>query len=522
MLHNSDTSCTQKSRCKFLLSLSHGFILVVLFFFIDLSSAFAQDPIVYSRCERTTTPYTVTADLTINGVTETKTKTFTGLDMYDALPDVTNFFSNFTAPCDLVYRDAAGDETIIYNCSASSTMENACAALDPAVSFDGKTIAFSVFKGPLTFIKKNLNVRAIDPMADSFQLGFKEMPNKRLKSEGAHLHFFNVETGLTTVIPYEVGIFDSGPTFISATRIAFTSTRDGNATTQVWEANTKLGTRIWTMDITGKNLDLASHHSLSQEQHPYLLKDGRLAYSSWQIFGGLPFRHTNGKAGGFTTLDNLFHIYTQNPDGSGNFPLYGQHSGDHKLSTFGENHNAAHFITQTSDERVWFTDYYRGNNYGLGVLVGVMAEPEGQEGINPYNATTRADMYVPHDVLNFAAWSTNSDTGSTVLAVDAVNSPSYSDPIPFAGKVGHPSALPANGLMLSWGKGNCSIVVRGTKVFGELGLPLPGFADGAGSGVGLSFMDQLGLDVPACDVGIYRATTIPSNHPNDLELIVDS
>ncbi len=483
-----------------------------------------DDPIVYSRCERTTDTYTLTADVTINSNVETRTKVFTGLDVYDVLPDVTNFFGDFSVPCDLVYRDAVGDETIIYNCSATSTNSNACAALDPTVSFDGKTIAFSVFKGTIYFHEENIDARAVDPSATSEALGYKELPNKLLRSEGAHLHFYNLDTGITTSIPYEVGVFDSGPAFISEDRIAFTSTRDGNASTQVGTSH-KPGTRIWAVDITGDNMDLSSHHSLSQEQHPIILKDGRLAYTSWQIFGGLPFRHHNGSVGGATTLDNLFHIYSQNPDGSHNFPLFGQHSGDHKLSSYthgGDNHNAGHFIAQTGDGRIWFADYYRGNNNGLGTMIGFMPEPPGQEGQDPHTVTENGDKYLPNDVINLAfAWSHNNDRVSTVLVNNPINSPIYPNPIHYAGKLGHPGALTNNELMVSWGKGSCSINMKGTSYFQELGLPLQPFVDGYGSGVALSFMSHL-PGVPACDAGIYRVTTIPSVHPSDLELIVDS
>ena len=78
-----------------------------------------------------------------------------------------------------------------------------------------------------------------------------------------------------------------------------------------------------------------------------------------------------------TPLDNLFHLFTQSPDGAHNFALYGQHSGDHQISSFGETHIASHFVAQTRNERVWTADYYRGNNSALGIVVGFMPEPEG-------------------------------------------------------------------------------------------------------------------------------------------------
>ena len=485
----------------------------------------ADEAIVYTRCERTTTAFDLTADVTINGQVQTVTRRMTGLDVYDVLPDVTNFFSNFSAPCDLIYREPSGVETIIFDCSSRSTQNSSCAALDPAVSFDGKTIAFSVFRGSLLNHKENVHSQVLHPDAEPVNLGWIELPNKRLATAGAHLHIYNIVTGVLVEMPYQAGIYDSGPAFISNERIAFTSTRDEHTTTVVWGSTaSKVGTRIWTVDVDGKNPDLASHHSLSQEQHPFMLKDGRLAYSSWQIFGGLPFRYGNGKVGGFTTIDNLFHIYAQDPDGAGNFPIYGQHSGDHRPSYFGVDHKASHFITQTGDNRVWFADYYRGNNNGLGSLVGVMPEPKGQEGIGPHEATTHADIFVPRDGINFASWAHSYDKSSFTmgsLGGEVVNHPGYADPLPFAGKLGHPAALPNNGLMMAWGKGTCSTVTS-NQIFAEFGMVAPPLTNGSGSGVAMNLITSLGLDTPGCDVGIYRATQIPSQHPSDLELIVDS
>ncbi len=497
--------------------------IIVLFLLVFISEAFAADPIVYSRCKRTTAPVELSATITVSGEPATVSRIFYGTDIYDVLPDVTNFFDNFSAPCDLVYRDAKGVETVLYDCSTTSSMGSSCAALDPQVSPDGSKIAFSVFKGTLkNHIEMYFDARVLHPEADPGQiLGHKTFPNTLLIGQGAQLMYYDlVENEVIPVLPYISGVWDSGPTFITNNRLAFTSTRDGNTATVVFRTTaSKKGTRIWAVDLDGKNLDLSSHHSTSQEQHPFMLKDGRVAYSSWQIFGGIPFRH--GAPGAPDTIDNFFHIYAQDPDGAGNFPIYGQHSGDHLPSYFGENHVAAHFLTQTSDGRIWFADYYRGNNSGLGAVIGVMPEPKGQEGFAPSEVAHHGDWFVPRDAINFAAWATNADQMSDPLLSPAVTHPNYADPIPFAGKLGHPAALSGNGLMLAWGKGACSSVVK-QHIFEALGRPVPPVVNGNGAGAGVNLLTSLGMDIPGCDTGLYRATTIPSVHPNDLEMIVDS
>lgn len=495
---------------------------MILLIVVNIQFAFAQDPIVYSRCARTTDNFEISAQVNIGDTAQQATRLMKGLDIYDVLPDVTNFFGNFSAPCDLMYRNSAGKERILYNCSATSTDEESCAALDAAVSFDGKTVAFSVFRGSLYQHSLRIDHRIIAENATQNYTEWVNLPNKKLKTTGSHLHTVDVATGMLSVNPFESGIYDSGPTYLANGRIAFTSNRDKNTTTVVWRTTgSQDGTRIWSIDTTWKNLELASHHSLSQEQHPYLLKNGHLAYSSWQILGAQPFRYTNGSVGGYTTIGNMFHIYAQNPDGVKNFPLYGQHSGDHRASYFGEDHNASHFIAQTSDERIWFADYYRGNNNGLGIIVGIMAEPDGQEGISPKEALNKADIFVPTDVINFASWTTNGDEVSKTLSSPNISHPSYTDKLVFSGKVGHPAALTNNRLLLTWGKGPCSTLAS-KKIFTDLGLAVPSHVSGSGTGVAMNMMTHLNLDTPGCDAGLYQATQIPSQHPSDLQLIVDS
>lgn len=502
---------------KYILPLTFMLLIVA-----NIECAFAQDPIVYSRCARTTDNFEISAQVKIGDTPQQASRLMKGLDIYDVLPDVTNFFGDFSAPCDLMYRNSSGEEHILYNCSATSTDEESCAALDAAVSFNGRTIAFSVFRGSLYQHNLKIDHRIIADNATQDYTERVNLPNKKLKTTGAHLHTIDVATGMLSVKPFEQGIYDSGPTYLANGRIAFTSNRDKNTTTVVWRTTgSQDGTRIWSIDPTWKNLALASHHSLSQEQHPYLLKNGRLAYSSWQILGSQPFSHTNGSVGGFSTLGNMFHIYMQNPDGANNFPLYGQHSGDHNPSYFGEDHNAAHFIAQTSDERVWFADYYRRNNNGLGILVGVMAEPDGQEGISPTEALVKADIFVPTDVINFASWATNGDGVSKSLSSPSISHPSYTDELVFSGKVGHPAALTNNNLLLTWGKGPCSTLAS-SRIFRDLGIAVPSHVSGSGTGVAMNMMTHLNLDTPGCDAGLYQATQIPSQHPSDLALIVDS
>jgi len=463
-----------------------------------------DDPIAYVRCPRTTESVTLP-----NGAT------FMGVDIYDVLPDVSEFFSGFNAPCDLVLRQPDGSEEILYDCTSSSTDEAGCAAMDPAVSFDGERIAFAVFRGPLVPGSTNFSV------AIGGDDGWHDLPSRRISATEAQLLVVDVATGEITELPHVPDTFDAGPAWLPDGRLAFTSSRDGNRSTMVFGTNSaRLGSRIFAVDPDGRNLDLASHHGLSQDQHPLVLQDGRVAFSSWQIFGGLTFRYTNGSPGGFGTIGNAFNIYVQAPDGAAPFAFYGQHCGDHSPITGAVDHKAAHFLAQTSDGRVWFTDYYRGNNNGLGHLVGVMPEPDGQEGMLDPEAPL-ADLYAPRDIISLATWSSSADMFASPMPAPEYHHPEYADPVVFTGKLGHAAALPDGGLAVVWGKGACSTVAHNT-IFEALGLPVPPATSGSGGGVPLNVFTELGLDTPACDAGIYIPTTIPSLHPSDLEVVVDT
>jgi hypothetical protein len=486
--------------------------------------AAAQDvPIVYVRCARTTGSVDLTGEVVIDGTSRSVTRTMVGLDVYDVLPDVTHFHSGFSAPCDLVLRQPSGEERVLYDCSSSSSDASSCAAMDPVVSFDGATIAFAIFRGTLVPYRETVHPRVLDPRAENTTLVVRNGPNRTLQATEAQLYLIDVASGALTALPHIEGVFDAGPTFLPNGRLAFTSDRDGNFSTLIFGTNSVTrGSRIWTMDLDGRNLDLASHHSLAGDEHPIILHDGRVAYSSWQIFGGLPFRHNNGSPGGATTATNLFHIYTQSPDGAAPFAFYGQHSGDHQHTTsIGASHTAAHFLAQTTDGRVWFADYYRGNNNGLGMVIGVMPAPAGQEGIGPTPGLSPGDVYAPHDAINLARWTSNADQMSSPMPAPELRHPSYSDPLPFAGRLGHPAALPEGQLMVVWGKGPCS-TVSSNDIFAALGRTAPPFTSGTCGGCPMNVVTSLGLDTPGCDAGLYLATRIPSMHPSDLQMVVDS
>ena len=478
-------------------------------------------PIVYIRCERTDRQVTLKGTVVIDGQRKPASRVMRGADIYDVLPDVSHFFGGFSGPCDLVYRAPSGEERVLYDCSSRSSMEQACAAMDPAVSFDGRRVLFALFEGSLKPYKFRFPAPILDPAAENKkQMFWATLPVKRLAAQQSRLLIVDIDSGRVTTLPHEPKTFDSGPAWLSDGRIAFTSTRGNPYQTLVFgatDSNRRIA-RIHVMDTNGKNIELTGYHGLGGQQHPFQLLDGRLSYSSWQLFGALPFRTTNGSPGRFGTLANFFHLYSQYPDGSVPFALYGQHRANY-TGRFGQNHKAAHFAGQSSDGRVWVTDYYRANNNGLGIIVGFPLPPEGQEGIGPDDKPGIGDIYRPRGMVNLASWATSEDTFARGMPKPAYSDPEYADPLAFAGKLGHPWGAPGNRLLVTWGKGPCSTVASGWI----LKRPRPPLIDGSGQGVPLNVMTYLGRDNPGCDAGIYEiGTDKTSKHPSDMIRVVDS
>lgn len=479
------------------------------------SAVEAGVPIVYSRCARTEQPLTISAAATVGGKPTPVTKTLKHTDVVDVLPDVVNFFGGFTVPCDLMFRAADGQERVLYDCASTSADQRTCAALDAAVSFDAKTIAFAVFRGSIARERLLVPLRFLHPETSDGGRVQVTLPNAYLDPIEAQIHLVDVGSGVVTPLPHTPGSFDSGPAWLADGRLAFTSTRSRQFSTPV-SLSQRLASQIFTMDLDGRNVEKASYHALAGEQHPLQLLDGRVAVSSWQLFGMLPYRHTNSGPGGFGTLANFFHVYSQHPDGANVFPLFGQHTLNHGTGPSRHPvHFAAHFLGQSSDGRLWASDYYRGNNSGLGQIVGFPVPPLGQEGIGPDPVPDPHDIFRPRGFTSLTSWANGFDSFANPMPIPALRIPSYRDPLAFAGKVSQPSGLPGNQLLLTWAAGGCSTVASG-----DLVNNLP-FTSGSGGFPAMNTLTLLGRDNPGCDAGIYRTSRIPSRHPADLIPVVN-
>lgn len=538
-------------------------LLVAFFITLFASEAFAEVPIVFSRC-KATDEWTDARTVNVGGVPVEVTKTFKGMSNLDRVNEVTyplslfwTFDTVYVTPCDLIYRDGSGNETVIENCTSVYNAGGGvagtatCNAMDASVSYDGTEILYTVVHGTVY----NRLVRWPDYIyrsdADPGDDGWKPLPNDSNSSTGAQIKRHVIGGSTTEVTPSTNGVWDLSPFYLPNGRVGFVSTRTGSSltykTTNVIQHTTASDPvmAIWTADIDGKNLEEASSHARNQEQHPIVLKDGRVAYSSWQTGMGIPFSKTQGTAGRSFTIVNSFKIWAQYPDGSRNFPLIGQHSPQAAVNSSGEDFNALHFFAQLPNTDICFGNYYRGNNLGLGAI-GCYPLPGnfGEEGEDPLTVILESDQYLPKNGYNVATWAINSDDISTTMygfPTTPVTHPNYTSGLPFSGKLGWPFAIPAGdgAIGVTWGKGSCGNSGNDDAIFQALGK-IPGVdyhaeyeANNNGDDIAVNyntklteFLQEYGngytSDIPGCDMGIYKAASIPITNPDDLTMIVDT
>ncbi len=201
-----------------------------------------------------------------------------------------------SAPDDLIQQETTTDAIVFVKTDAEETLNRTWAAAnlyklspiapdgvvtpitnftgaaisDPAVSFDGKKILFSMRPSG----GSNRNIYEID--ADGTNL-------RQVTSGGGH---------------------DVDPLDLPDGRIAFTSSRDG----EMDEYNHSRSEHLYTCNMDGSGIERISFNQ-SDDFDPFLLPDGRIAYTRWEHFGTM----------------NRFPLFATNPDGSGTFHLYGPH-----------------------------------------------------------------------------------------------------------------------------------------------------------------------------------------------------
>lgn len=287
----------------------------------------------------------------------------------DENPDIATYINmpqgekayNITLGADLVLLKPDGSETILVNCTDDEG-NDFCSVMDPTVSFDAKTVYYSLIGDRVTshagttysswLYKINLDDPFLKPIRLTFNDGFD-----------SHLYAANTtdEHDQASIRP----IRDMAPVPLADGRLLFTSNRAGlsalNPGTDAWIKGSV--SQLYTMEDHEGELTNAKLSQIQRletgtmhlAQHPIQLKDGRILFSSWQ------------------DVATRFHyamtpLFTVNPDGS-NLKQFTEPHDHHK--------NVEHFVTQLPDEQIVTGSYYPSFDFGFGILLRYPVNPEG-------------------------------------------------------------------------------------------------------------------------------------------------
>ena len=320
------------------------------------------------------------------------------------------------------------------------------AVTDPFVSFDGRFVYYSFFPDVRP---QGYNSQRGLPYAgaDVYRL---ELATRTI----ARLTFgeFTPNTGAGTfdetnpVNPAAghdylgYGILNLGPAPVAGGKIAFTSNRNGFVPPR---GLTNPTLQLFVMDEDGANVTPIAPMNIGSALHPTPLRDGRLAYSTLESQGLRDGR--------------MWGIWSIWPDGRHWQPV---------VSAF-RSGQAFHFLTQLSNTDLVLVDYYNLNNNGFGALYRMpVGPPAGTPAFfsafpedNPPIAQTvgggfRYDFqmaFTPFGMFSITPFTHGNDEAAPVGAGGVR-----------VGKFTHPSAAPANDLLVVWTPGPANDLNRPT------------------------------------------------------------
>lgn len=414
------------------------------------------------------------------------------IDVLDRLPETAHKTGKMNAPGQLIFLSADRTEKILYNCCEDNECKIpkldsnglACLPMDPMISFDGKEVIFTVLHKKIRNKKIAGNTLPINTL-DSSNKGY------------AQIHIANLESGkIITQWPKINNVFQTGPIFLplqaneteDQRQIIFTSNQSGDYRVGL-RGSSKSKTaalQLWKAKRNGSNPHRIAPHDFEDSLHPFILSTGRIIYSSWQLNHNLPFMHGNGSPQKFSTLANMFWVLSVDQTGGDMTSVFGAHKG-HFTDSLKNSYKALHFFGETSSGWICTTNYYRGNNLGAGRIHCWEPEPQGIEGPYTQNEIKKqGDVFRPRNLINISKWASSGD--GPAKKIDAK----------YTGKLRDPEGIPGNHLMVTLMRGFCTAVQGIRSVYKIQNEPI------------------------GCDAGIYRTTQIPSQHPDDLEKIVDS
>jgi hypothetical protein len=137
------------------------------------------------------------------------------------------------------------------------------------------------------------------------------------------------------------GIYNTGPCEVPGGRLIFTSSRMGYLAPKGLSFP---NLQLYSITTDGRNVEQVGHLNIGSALHPVLLKNGKIAWSSWEMQGWRD--------------DRNWGLWQSYPDGREWGPLASAFAGEY----------AWHFATQQPDGKIACVLYYLNNNNGFGTV----------------------------------------------------------------------------------------------------------------------------------------------------------
>lgn len=328
------------------------------------------------------------------------------------------------AGSDLVLLHPNGSEDVLVAAGKTG------AVADPCVSFDAKWVYYSYFP--------DVTAIAIAPQyvpvkgADIYKVNVETRQIVRLTHQE-----YTPNTGIRTdPLPY--GIFNMGPCPIAGGKVVFTSNRNGFIPTKGF---TPVVSQLYVMDEDGSNVQAIAPMTLGAALHPFQLKDGRVAFSSYESQGMRDSR--------------IWAMWAIWPDGRMWEPL---------MSAFGKE-SAFHFATQLSNGDMIVEDYYNLNNNGFGTFYRFPTK-EPANGVRFHPAALDQNPALPFSYRNLGklavryAFSPVGISNATPFTHHIDEAAPVGPDGKYVGKVTQPSGAPNGDMLLVWTPGPANSLPR--------------------------------------------------------------
>ncbi len=316
------------------------------------------------------------------------------------------------------------------------------AVTDPYISLDGRSVYYSYFH--------DLRPEALNPQrgylplqgADIYRvdlvtrqirrLTFQEFSPNTAAGRWLEGHPADAPESYNRL---GYGILNLGPAPLPGGQVIFVSSRNGLLPNK---SGTLPGLQLYVMDEDGANVTAIAPMTNSSAMHPTPLRDGRVAFSSYE---GQGLRD-----------DRLWGIWAVWPDGRIWEPV---------VSAF-KRDQAFHFMTQLSNDDLVVEDYYNGSNAGFGALYRL---PVSAPGGGPRFYGPRPDQNPAIQQTNALGMLEPFRMAFTPKGMVSLTPFTHADDAPApmgangrrVGKFTHPSGAPRDDLLVVWSPGSVNL-----------------------------------------------------------------